>query len=66
METDAAYVAGFEAISEEKCVAGPGVPLYDMVMKGMFIGNFVRGAICQALNSEFGISTDLISGALLS
>lgn len=66
LETDAGYVAGFEAISEEKCVAGPGVPLYDMVMKGMFIANFVRGAICQALKAEYGISSDLISGALLS
>lgn len=66
LETDAAYVAGFEAISEEKCVAGPGVPLYDMVMKGMFIANFVRGAVCQALKAEYGISSDLISGALLS
>lgn len=45
---------------------GPGVPLYDMVMKGMFIANFVRGAICQALKAEYGISSDLISGALLS
>lgn len=59
-------MAGFETISEEKCVAGPGVPLYDMVMKGMFIGNFVRGTICQALKSEYQIETDLISGALLS
>ena len=66
LKTDAAYVAGFEAISEEKCVAGPGVPLYDMVMKGMFIANFVRGAVCQALKAEYGISSDLISGALLS
>ena len=66
LETDAGYVAGFEAISEEKCVAGPGVPLYDMVMKGMFIANFVRGAICQALKAEYGIPSDLISGALLS
>ncbi|MDD6237847.1 MAG: hypothetical protein PUA87_00180 [Oscillospiraceae bacterium] len=66
LETGAAYVAGFEAISEEKCVAGPGVPLYDMVMKGMFIANFVRGAVCQALKAEYGISSDLISGALLS
>ena len=66
LETDAAYVAGFEAISEEKCVAGPGVPLYDMIMKGMFIANFVRGAICQVLKAEYGISSDLISGALLS
>ena len=66
LETDAAYIAGFEAISEEKCVAGPGVPLYDMVMKGMFIANFVRGAVCQALKAEYGISSDLISGALLS
>jgi len=65
-EIDAAYVAGFEAVSEEKCVAGPGVPLYDMVMKGMFIANFVRGAVCQVLKSEYGISSDLISGALLS
>ncbi len=65
-ETDAAYVAGFEAISEEKCVSGAGVPLYDMVMKGMFIANFVRGTICQVLNSEYGIGSDLISGALLS
>ena len=66
LETDAAYVAGFEAISEEKCVSGAGVPLYDMVMKGMFIGNFVRGTVCQALKAEYGIDTDLISGALLS
>ena len=66
IETDAAYVAGFEAISEEKCVSGAGVPLYDMVMKGMFIANFVRGAVCQALKAEFGIGSDLISGALLS
>ena len=65
-ETDAAYVEGFEAISEEKCVSGGGVPLYDMVMKGMFIANFIRGAVCQALKAEFGISSDLISGALLS
>ena len=65
-ETDAAYVAGFEAISEEKCVASPGVPLYDMVMKGMFISNFVRGAVCQVLKAEYGIDSDLISGALLS
>ena len=43
-----------------------GVPLYDMVMKGMFIANFVRGAVCQALKAEYGISSDLISGALLS
>jgi NADH/NAD ratio-sensing transcriptional regulator Rex len=65
-ELDAAYVAGFEAISEEKCVAGPGVPVYDMVMKGMFIANFVRGAICQVLKSEYNVESDLISGALLS
>ena len=65
-ETDAAYVSGFEAISEEKCVSGAGVPLYDMVMKGMFIANFVRGAVCQVLKREYGISSDLISGALLS
>jgi hypothetical protein len=37
-----------------------------MVMKGMFIANFVRGAVCQALKAEYGISSDLISGALLS
>lgn len=65
-EIDAGYVAGFEAISEERCVSGGGVPLYDMVMKGMFIANFVRGAICQVLSAEYGISSDLISGALLS
>ena len=59
-------MAGFEAISEEKCVSGAGVPLYDMVMKGMFIANFVRGAVCQVLRTEFGIESDLISGALLS
>lgn len=66
IETDAGYVAGFEAISEDKCVSGAGVPLYDMVMKGMFIANFVRGAVCQALKAEFEIESDLISGALLS
>jgi hypothetical protein len=66
LETDAAYVAGFETISEEKCVSGAGVPLYDMVMKGMFIANFVRGSLCQVLRAEYGIESDLISGALLS
>lgn len=66
IETDAGYVAGFEKISEEKCVSGAGVPLYDMVMKGMFIANFIRGAVCQALKAEFGIESDLIAGALLS
>ena len=66
IETDAGYVAGFQAISEERCVSGAGVPLYDMVMKGMFIANFIRGAVCQALKDQYGIESDLISGALLS
>lgn len=35
-------------------------------MKGMFIANFIRGAVCQALKAEFGIESDLIAGALLS
>ena len=47
-------------------MAGPGVPLYDMVMKGMFIAIFVRGVVCQAIKAEYGIDSDLISGALLS
>lgn len=66
IETDAAYVLGFRNISEERVVSGAGVPLYDMVMKGMFIANFVRGAVCQVLKREYGVSSDLISGALLS
>jgi len=66
LETDAGYVLGFQTISEEQCVSGAGVPLYDMVMKGMFIANFIRGAVCQVLRREFGIDSDLISGALLS
>lgn len=62
---DQQYVDGFEAMTEEHCTAGPGVPVYDMVMKGMFIFNNIRGQIAQICN-ELGYPSDLISGALLS
>jgi hypothetical protein len=62
---DQQYVDGFAAMTEEHCTAGPGVPVYDMVMKGMFIFNNIRGQIVQICN-ELGYASDLISGALLS
>ena len=59
-------IAKFNQLQNQKLLRLLDGLTYDMVMKGMFIANFIRGAICQVLKAEYGISSDLISGALLS
>lgn len=63
-EIDQAYLDGFQAITEERCMGG-GIPLYDMCMKGFLVATSARGAISQVL-AEMGVECDLIFGALLS